>query len=52
MIEYYVHANKDGQNTQTVGPFSFTVADWETVQSVSLESSTGGVVLLDRKSVV
>ena len=47
VIEYYVHANKDGQNTQTVGPFSFTVADWETVQSVSLESSTGGVVLLN-----
>ena len=47
VIEYYVHADQNGQNTQTVGPFSFTVAAWENVQSVSLASSTGGVVILN-----
>lgn len=46
-IEYYVHADQNGQNTQTVGAFSFTVADWENIQSVSLDSSTGGVIVLN-----
>lgn len=47
IIEYYVHADQNGQNAKAVGPFSFTVASWETVQSVSLASSTDGVIILN-----
>ena len=46
-IEYYVHADQNGQNTQTVGAFSFTVEDWENIQSVSLGPSTDGVIVLN-----
>lgn len=35
VIQYYVHANKDGTNEQTIGPFEFTVTDWEYISSVS-----------------
>lgn len=46
-IEYYVHADQNGGNAQSIGPFSFSVAAWETVESISLASSTGGVVVLN-----
>lgn len=46
-IVYTVHANQYSQNEKTVGPFSFTVAGWEKVQSVSLFSQTGGRVVLN-----
>lgn len=29
VIEYTVFADKDGQNTQSIGPFSFHVVEWE-----------------------
>ena len=34
VIEYTVFADKDGQNTQSIGPFSFHVVEWERAQSV------------------
>lgn len=34
-ITYTVHANKDGANEKTIGPFSFTVTGWDWVTSVS-----------------
>lgn len=46
-VEYVVHANKDGQNEKTIGPFDFHVTDWEHVQSVSLASQTDGRVVLN-----
>lgn len=33
-ITYTVHANVNGSNEKTVGPFSFTVTDWSTVGDV------------------
>ena len=34
-ITYYVHANRNGTNQKTTGPFSFTVTDWSTVGNVT-----------------
>ncbi|MEW6232059.1 MAG: TIM-barrel domain-containing protein [Chloroflexota bacterium] len=34
-ISYTVHANKDGANEKTIGPFSFKVTDWSTVTNVT-----------------
>lgn len=46
VIEYTVYADKDGQNTQSIGPFSFHVAEWEHAQSVELSSQEDGLVVL------
>ncbi len=34
-ITYTVHANVNGTNEKTIGPFSFTVTDWSTVTNVT-----------------
>lgn len=34
-ITYTVHANKDGTNEKSVGPFSFTVTDWDRVSAIT-----------------
>ena len=34
-IEYTIHANKDGRNEKTDGPFDFTVTDWEYLIKIS-----------------
>ena len=34
-ISYTVHANVNGTNEKTIGPFSFTVTDWSTVTNVT-----------------
>lgn len=47
VVEYVVHADKDGQNAQAVGPFSFNVTAWEQAKSVNLASESGGVITLD-----
>jgi len=47
VIRYTVHANKDGANEKTVGPFEFTVTDWETVASVTGYTDHGNRVSLD-----
>ncbi len=39
-IQYTVHANKDGANEKTVGPFSFTVTGWETLSKISSYTDT------------
>lgn len=46
VIEYTVYADKDGQNAQSIGPFSFHVAEWEHAQSVELSSQEDGLVVL------
>lgn len=46
VIAYTVRANKDGANEKTVGPFTFTVTDWESVSSIgSVTDNTNRVVL-------
>lgn len=35
VINYTVHANKDGANEKTIGPYSFTVTGWDWITSVS-----------------
>jgi len=47
VIEYTVFADKDGQNTQSIGPFSFHVVEWERAQSVELGSQEDGLVVLN-----
>ena len=47
VIEYTVYADKDGQNTQSIGPFSFHVVEWESAQSVELGSQEEGLVVLN-----
>lgn len=47
VIEYTVHADKDSQNTKSIGPFNFHVTDWEKAQSASLSSQSGGTIVLD-----
>ena len=47
VVSYIVHADQNGQNEKTVGPFSFHVTAWEKVGSVSLASQSGGVVVLN-----
>lgn len=49
-VVYYVHANQNGQNTKDIGPFSFKVAAWENVQTVSLASSVNGTIVLNAAS--
>lgn len=46
-VSYIVHADQNGQNEKSVGPFSFHVTAWEKVASVSLASQSGGVVVLN-----
>lgn len=38
---------KMGQNTQSIGPFSFHVVEWERAQSVELGSQEDGLVVLN-----
>lgn len=46
VITYTVRANKDGANEKTIGPFTFTVTDWESVSSISsVTNNTNRVVL-------
>lgn len=46
VISYMVKANKDGANEKTIGPFSFTVTNWESVSTISgYTNSTNHVVL-------
>lgn len=47
LIEYIVHADQNGGDEQTVGPFGFSVTAWESAQSVSLASQAGGIVTLN-----
>jgi alpha-glucosidase (family GH31 glycosyl hydrolase) len=47
VVEYTVYADVDGGNTKSIGPFTFHVTDWEKVQSVSLDSQTGGKIVFD-----
>lgn len=47
VISYIVHANKDGANEKTVGPFSFTVTDWEYISSISEYTDYGNHVVLN-----
>lgn len=47
VVEYTVHANRNGQNEKTIGPFEFHVTDWEHVKSVSLASKTNGKIILN-----
>ncbi|MCM3731150.1 DUF4968 domain-containing protein [Fictibacillus nanhaiensis] len=45
VINYTIHANKDGANEKTIGPFSFTVTDWESVSSISgLTNNTNNLI--------
>lgn len=46
-ITYTVYANKDGMNTKSTGPFSFTVTDWEHITSASLISSNNGRIIFN-----
>ena len=46
-ITYTVYADKDSSNTKQVGPFDFSVTDWEKAQSVSLASNEDGHIVLD-----
>jgi alpha-glucosidase (family GH31 glycosyl hydrolase) len=46
-IKYTVHADKDGANEKTIGPFEFTVTDWESVSSISGYTDYGDHVVLD-----
>lgn len=45
-ITYTVHANKDGINEKTIGPFSFRVTGWESVSSISSYTNSGNHVVL------
>lgn len=46
VISYTVHANKDGLNEKTSGPFTFIVTGWESVSSISgYVNSSNHVVL-------
>lgn len=40
-IEYYVKADVNGTNTKTIGPFEFTVTDWESLAKVNSYSNEG-----------
>lgn len=46
-IEYTVHANKNDANEKTIGPFSFTVTDWENIESVDSFTDLGGRIELN-----
>lgn len=46
-VVYTVHSNKDGANEKTIGPYTFKVAGWEHMSSVSLASQTGGKVIFN-----
>jgi len=50
-IEYTVFANKDGQNQKASNTYSFTVTDWEIVDSVSLDSNANGKLILNANSI-
>jgi alpha-glucosidase (family GH31 glycosyl hydrolase) len=46
VIEYYVHANKDGANEKKIGPFSFTVTGWETISKINSAANLSNKVEL------
>ncbi|MFD2327840.1 TIM-barrel domain-containing protein [Cohnella sp. GCM10020058] len=46
VVTYTIHANKDGANEKTIGPFTFTVTGWESVASVSGYTDGGNKVTL------
>jgi alpha-glucosidase (family GH31 glycosyl hydrolase) len=46
-INYTVHANKDGGSEKTVGPFQFTVTDWEYISSISGYTDYNNHVILN-----
>jgi len=50
VITYTVYANQNGQNTKSAGPFSFSVTDWERVQTTTLTSSNNGVIVLNAEA--
>ncbi|HHV98942.1 MAG TPA: carbohydrate-binding protein [Clostridiaceae bacterium] len=47
VISYTIHANKDGANEKTIGPFQFTVTGWEYITSVSGYTNYGNRVVLN-----
>lgn len=47
VISYRVHANQNGTNEKVVGPFEFTVTDWEYVNSVNGYTDKGNHVMLE-----
>lgn len=47
VISYTVHANKDGINEKTIGPFQFTVTGWEYITSISGYTDYGNRVVLN-----
>lgn len=46
-IEYTVHADQYGANQKSVGPFEFTVTDWESVASISGHTDNGNQLIFD-----
>lgn len=46
VVEYTVHANKDGTNEKTIGPFTFTVTGWESVASIGSYTDSSNKVVL------
>ncbi len=50
VIQYNVHANKDGSNEKVIGPFTFTVTDWESVTEVTSLSDLGNSIVLSTES--
>jgi len=50
VVQYTVHADANGTNAKTIGPFTFHVTDWEKVKSVSLNSDHNGTVIFDVKA--
>ncbi|WP_373231726.1 TIM-barrel domain-containing protein [Cohnella sp.] len=46
VITYTVHANKDGTNEKTSGPFTFTATGWESISSISSYTDSSNHVVL------
>lgn len=46
-VNYTVHANRNGTNEKTVGPFDFTVTAWESVSSISGFTDYGNRLVFD-----
>ncbi|MDQ0338459.1 alpha-glucosidase (family GH31 glycosyl hydrolase) [Caldalkalibacillus uzonensis] len=46
-IQYTVHANKDGTNEKTIGPFEFTVVGWESIQKITGVTDYGNRIVLE-----
>lgn len=46
-ISYTVHANHNGNSEKVVGPFTFTVTDWEYINSISSYRNQNNSIVLD-----